>query len=61
MKFGTKAIHAGVHPDPTTGAIMTLFIKLLPLYKKHRESIKDLVTQEEKILRVKHYKIILLR
>ncbi|GAB3234935.1 cystathionine gamma-synthase [Hymenobacter seoulensis] len=23
MKFGTKVIHAGVHPDPTTGAIMT--------------------------------------
>ncbi|MET4106668.1 cystathionine gamma-synthase [Hymenobacter sp. UYP22] len=23
MKFGTKAIHAGVHPDPETGAIMT--------------------------------------
>lgn len=23
MKFGTKAIHAGVCPDPTTGAIMT--------------------------------------
>ncbi|MDX5320072.1 MAG: cystathionine gamma-synthase [Bacteroidota bacterium] len=23
MKFGTKALHAGVHPDPTTGAIMT--------------------------------------
>lgn len=23
MKFGTKAIHAGLHPDPTTGAIMT--------------------------------------
>lgn len=23
MKFGTKAIHAGVFPDPTTGAIMT--------------------------------------
>ncbi len=23
MKFGTKAIHAGVHPDPVTGAIMT--------------------------------------
>jgi mannose-6-phosphate isomerase-like protein (cupin superfamily) len=23
MKFGTKAIHAGVHPDKTTGAIMT--------------------------------------
>ncbi|PHR49801.1 MAG: cystathionine gamma-synthase [Fluviicola sp.] len=23
MKFGTKAIHAGVDPDPTTGAIMT--------------------------------------
>jgi len=23
MKFGTKAIHAGVRPDPTTGAIMT--------------------------------------
>ncbi|MEQ8474469.1 MAG: cystathionine gamma-synthase [Marinoscillum sp.] len=23
MKFGTKAIHAGQHPDPTTGAIMT--------------------------------------
>lgn len=23
MKFETKAIHAGVHPDPSTGAIMT--------------------------------------
>ena len=23
MKFGTKAIHAGVHPDTATGAIMT--------------------------------------
>jgi cystathionine beta-lyase/cystathionine gamma-synthase len=23
MKFGTKAIHAGVHPDQSTGAIMT--------------------------------------
>ena len=23
MKFGTKAIHAGVHADPATGAIMT--------------------------------------
>lgn len=23
MKFGTKTIHAGVEPDPTTGAIMT--------------------------------------
>lgn len=23
MKFGTKVIHAGVSPDPTTGAIMT--------------------------------------
>lgn len=23
LKFGTKAIHAGVEPDPTTGAIMT--------------------------------------
>lgn len=23
MKFGTKAIHAGVSPDPTTGAVMT--------------------------------------
>ena len=23
MKFGTKVIHAGVHPDPTTGAVMT--------------------------------------
>lgn len=23
MKFGTKAIHAGVRPDPTSGAIMT--------------------------------------
>jgi len=23
MKFGTKAIHAGVNPDPSTGAIMT--------------------------------------
>ncbi len=23
MKFGTKTIHAGLKPDPTTGAIMT--------------------------------------
>ncbi|MCB0640749.1 MAG: cystathionine gamma-synthase [Phaeodactylibacter sp.] len=23
MKFGTKVIHAGVHPDPVTGAVMT--------------------------------------
>jgi cystathionine gamma-lyase len=23
MKFGTKALHAGISPDPTTGAIMT--------------------------------------
>jgi cystathionine gamma-lyase len=23
MQFGTKAIHAGQEPDPTTGAIMT--------------------------------------
>ena len=23
MKFGTKTIHAGVEPDPDTGAIMT--------------------------------------
>ena len=23
MKFGTKAIHAGIKPDPSTGAIMT--------------------------------------
>lgn len=23
MKFGTKVIHAGINPDPTTGAIMT--------------------------------------
>ena len=23
MKFGTKTVHAGVSPDPTTGAIMT--------------------------------------
>ncbi|MGB0423874.1 MAG: PLP-dependent transferase, partial [Flavobacteriales bacterium] len=22
-KFGTKAVHAGVEPDPSTGAIMT--------------------------------------
>ncbi len=23
MKFGTKVIHAGIHPDPSSGAIMT--------------------------------------
>ena len=23
MKIGTKVIHAGVHPDPLTGAVMT--------------------------------------
>jgi cystathionine beta-lyase/cystathionine gamma-synthase len=23
MKFATKAIHAGIEPDPSTGAVMT--------------------------------------
>ena len=35
MKFGTKAIHAGLEPDPATGAVMT------PIYQTstyHQES-----------------------
>ena len=33
MKFNTKVIHAGLEPDPTTGAIMTPFTKPLLMFK----------------------------
>ena len=34
MKFGTKAIHAGQEPDPTTGAIMTPIYQTSTYYQK---------------------------
>src|SRR3954464_3966391 len=34
MKFGTKAIHAGVEPDPATGAIMTPIYQTSPYVQK---------------------------
>ena len=39
MRFATKQIHAGVEPDPTTGAIPTTFVQdrylaiLTPIYQ----------------------------
>jgi cystathionine beta-lyase len=52
MKFGTKAIHAGINPDSATGAIMT------PIYQtstyvqdgvgNHKDiSIRELKTQRD--------------
>lgn len=35
MKFGTKAIHAGVEPDPTTGAIMTPIYQTSTFVQEH--------------------------
>lgn len=35
MKFGTKAIHAGVHSDPATGAIMT------PIYQTSTYALEE--------------------
>ena len=34
MKFATKAIHAGQHPDPTTGAVMTPIYQTSTYYQK---------------------------
>jgi len=41
MKFGTKAIHAGIEPDPTTGAIMT------PIYQTSTYVQKSLGEHKE--------------
>jgi hypothetical protein len=49
-KFGTKAIHAGAEPDPSTGAIMTPFSKRLPMFRNLREPIKDMVMPAAKTL-----------
>ena len=35
MKFGTKAIHAGQEPDPSTGAIMT------PIYQTYLDAVRS--------------------
>lgn len=35
MKFGTKAIHAGQEPDPTTGAIMTPIFQTSTYWQKY--------------------------
>lgn len=34
MKFGTKAIHAGQHPDPATGAVMTPIYQTSTYFQK---------------------------
>ncbi len=34
MKFATKAIHAGVEPDPTTGAVMTPIYQTTTYYQE---------------------------
>ena len=34
MKFGTKVIHAGIEPDPSTGAVMTAHLSDLDLRAK---------------------------
>ena len=39
MKFSTKVIHAGIEPDPTTGAVMT------PIYQTSTYDLHDAVVQ----------------
>jgi hypothetical protein len=34
MKFNTKAIHGGQHPDPSTGAVMPPYIKQRLMHKQ---------------------------
>ena len=41
MKFATKTIHAGQEADPTTGAIMTLFIRPLHMFSPLLVNIRD--------------------
>ena len=40
MKFGTKVLHAGIEPDPTTGAIMTPIFQTSTYVqaRKHKDS-----------------------
>lgn len=52
-KADTRYVHAGAHPDPSTGAIILPFFKLLPMYKRLRVSIKVLNMQGVKILRAR--------
>ena len=37
MHFDTKAVHAGVEPDPSTGAIMTPIYQTSHMFRSHRE------------------------
>ncbi len=41
MRFGTKAIHAGQHPDPTTGAIMTPIYCTSTYVQEYPAVVKD--------------------
>jgi cystathionine beta-lyase/cystathionine gamma-synthase len=52
MKLGTKFIHAGVEPDPTTGAIMTpiyqtsTYVQSAPAQHKGYEYARSQTLQE---------------
>ena len=54
MKFNTKVIHAGVHPDVSTGVIMTPIYQLLPTFKMKLVFTKVLSIQELAIQLDKH-------
>jgi len=51
MKFGTKAIHAGVHPDPATGAIMTPIYQTSTYVQDGVEITKDMNIRSEEHLK----------
>ena len=50
MKFNTKVIHAGVHPDSATGAIMTPIYQTSTYVQKKLVYTKDLNILELVIL-----------
>ena len=52
--FETKAIHAGQKPDPTNGAIMTLFMQRQRTFSRALVFIKDTNIQEVIIQLEKH-------
>ena len=50
MKFNTKVIHAGIHPDPATGAIMTPIYQTSTYVQEEIGFTKALNIQEQVIL-----------
>jgi cystathionine beta-lyase len=54
MKFNTKVIHAGVHPDSATGAIMTPIYQTSTYVQDEIGVHKDLNILELEIQLVQH-------